>query len=74
MPYVIALKRESRNNAPADWVKRVRAVPGVQLVGPENDLVIRVDATPDGLEQLRAKFGTFCNIEPTIHHKPSTKR
>lgn len=69
--YVIALKRDCRAKAPADWVQLVRSVPGVHLVGSENAPVVRIEATSEAVEQLRDQLGTFCNIEPIILHKPS---
>jgi hypothetical protein len=69
--YLIALKREARGAAPPDWVRTVRSVPGVRLVGDETRTVLRVEATPDALEQIRRQVGPYCHIEPVVPHKPS---
>jgi hypothetical protein len=69
--YLIALKRDARGTAPADWARTVRSVPGVRLVGAETAPVLRVEATPEALEQICRQVGPFCNIEPVIRHQPS---
>jgi hypothetical protein len=69
--YLIALKREARKTAPQDWARRVREVPGVRLIGAETAPVLRVEATPEAIEQVRRQLGACCHIEPVIPHQPS---
>jgi hypothetical protein len=69
--YLIAPKREARGKAPHDWAQRIRSVPGVRLVSPETAPVLRVEATPEALEQLRRQLGECCHIEPAVTHRPS---
>jgi hypothetical protein len=69
--YLIALKRETRGQAPADWARRVRDVPGVRLLGDDKAPVLRVEASPEAVEEIRRHVGPYLNIEPVIAHQKS---
>ncbi len=68
--YVIAVKREMRKTAPANWVDSVISVPGVSLCGDSNPLRIQVNATPEAIREVANKLGHYCHIEPIIEHYP----
>lgn len=66
--YVVALRRESRGHAPADWVQQIGAIDGVSVVG-STDRRAQVTADEAGLAKLRQSFGSEMLIEPVITHR-----
>lgn len=69
--YIVAVKRECRAQAGADWAEALRDVPGVEADVPGGARRARVRATDDGVRRLRERVGTYCHIEPVIEHAPS---
>ena len=69
--YIVAVKRERRDSAPADWVAQVRDIPGVIIRGSANPTRLQVEATDKAAQEIQDRLGTFCHIEAAIAHKPS---
>lgn len=69
--YIVAVKRECRQQAPPDWRQRVRLLQGVKIVGSGDMPRLLVELSPRGLEQLRQVVGPYCHIEKVIMHYPS---
>jgi hypothetical protein len=69
--YVIAVRREARRSISSDWPALLKEVEDLTVVGDDNPNRIVVDASPDAIERLRARLGTFVHIEPLIPHHPS---
>lgn len=69
--YIVAVKRECRQQAPSDWRQRVRRLPEVTIVGSGDMPRLLVEVSPRGLEQLRQAVGPYCHIEKVIMHHPS---
>lgn len=68
--YALALRREARSSAPADWQEQVRAIAGVVTLGVgQGRMLIAVNDA--GLAELRHALGPFLHIEPLIQHSPS---
>jgi hypothetical protein len=65
--YVVALRRERRGHAPADWVQQIGAIDGISVVGSTEHRA-QVTADETGLAQLRQSFGSEMLIEPVIVH------
>ena len=68
--YVIAVKRERREDVTADWSEALRDAPGVEVTGESGGRRVTVRATDDGIDELRSRVGAFCHIEPLIEHEP----
>lgn len=69
--YVVALRREQRATAPADWLERISRISGVQIEGRyENRATIEAD--PAGLAALTQELGWLLLIEPAAerHYPP----
>ena len=75
--YVVAVRRERRDDVAADWVETLRATPGVELLAPAGGaaesrrLRVRVRATTVGEVALRERLGELCHVEPLIAHDAS---
>lgn len=65
--YVVALPREKREDAAADWVQRVNSIDGVSVVGSTSRRA-QVAADDAGIARLRESFGSELLIEPVIPH------
>jgi len=67
--YVIALKRERRQEVSVDWIDRLQGAPGVEITASAGNRRATVRATADGLHELHRRVGAFCHIEPVIEHR-----
>jgi hypothetical protein len=67
--FVIALKRERRNEVPPDWVELVRGTSGVTILGDSNPSRIQVRASPEAIQQLRDRLSENVHIEKVIPHR-----
>lgn len=68
--YVVAWRRASRENAPADWVEQIGAIDGVSMEGSTGHRA-QVIADESGLAQIQRNFGSEMLIEPVISHHPT---
>jgi hypothetical protein len=68
--FVVALRRDARESAPADWIDQVRRTPGVTVVGDANPSRVQIRATTDGIRCLRETL-SFVHIEPIVIHDRS---
>ena len=68
--YVIAVKREKRSDAPADWVDQLKEISEVSIVGKPTTSRILAEASPQAIEKVKNLIGDFCHIEPLIIRKP----
>ncbi len=68
--YVIAVRRDARDRAPADWIERLAAVPGLTVEGAAHPERVQVKANRPALARARVLVGGFCRIEPVIPHRP----
>lgn len=66
--YVVALKREQRENAPENWVEILKETAGVTITGGDEKMgrVLVITATPEGLKALKEKLGEYCHIEEPV--------
>jgi len=69
--YAIAVKREMRSCAPADWMDQLLTIEDLLIVGKASAAGTMVKATPEAIERAKALLGKYCHIEPLIVHKPS---
>ncbi|MEO7653507.1 MAG: hypothetical protein ABIZ80_23865 [Bryobacteraceae bacterium] len=67
--YVIAVRRDARGSAPADWSESLKRIPGLEIRGAGNASRVQVEASPEAIASVRKKLGAFCHIEPAIVHK-----
>ncbi|HJQ59220.1 MAG TPA: hypothetical protein VJ890_20105 [Vineibacter sp.] len=66
---MIALKREARGKAPADWRAELAAIDGLLVKGDPDAPVLRIEATDQAIAEAERRFGAFCNIERPIERK-----
>lgn len=66
--YVIAAKRAKRVEAPANWLDRVRRMPGVTLHGTVAGRA-QVEVPDQTLPDLQRELGDYLHIEPVIVHQ-----
>jgi hypothetical protein len=69
--FVLAIKRDARAAAPADWLDRVRRTPGITVVGDANPSRVQVLATADAIRQLRETMADVLHIERIVTHERS---
>lgn len=66
--YVLALRRDRRRDAPADWIDQVRAVDGVEVETSTNSHRILIKASAPGVERIRQALSDYLHIEELISH------
>jgi hypothetical protein len=66
--YIVALRRDRRDDAPSDWIDLLRQLEGVSVVGASSRRA-QVLADHDGVERLRDAVGPYTHIEPAIEHR-----
>jgi hypothetical protein len=66
--YIVAIRRERRGGAPADWVERLGELEGVSVVGASSGRA-QVAADEEGVQRLRDALGAYAHIEPVIEHR-----
>ena len=72
--FIIAVKRETREHAPSNWIETIRATPGVRILGegrterPAIERRIRIEASATGIAEVRRQFADFCHIEAPVMH------
>jgi hypothetical protein len=67
--YIIAIKRERRGSAPADWKEQIYHTIGVQVLSSHGSRV-QVRATDEAINRFRAHWGDVFHIEKQIAHRP----
>ena len=66
--YVIAVARDQRSTAPADWKLQIQGVQGI-TVQQETPTLLIIDASQPGINEVRQLLGGWCRIEPFIMHE-----
>ena len=66
--YIIAVKREKRAQAPASLAESVQDISGVEIRGSSRSNRLIVEASADGIEEVKKQFGEVCHIERPIEH------
>ena len=65
--FVVAVRRESRDQIRPDWVEFVRHTDGVQnAVGNDRRLVVQ--ASPEAMQHIEGVLGQYLFIERVIAH------
>ena len=71
--YIVAVRRERRDDVADDWIDTLRETPGVEVTatgrGPSARRRVRVRATSSGVATLRERLGALCHIEPSTPHR-----
>jgi hypothetical protein len=67
--YVIAVKRERRQDVPSDWCALVRDTPGVSILGTANPLRVQIRASAEAVRQITSELSEWVYIEKTIQHE-----
>lgn len=69
--YVIAVRREKRQEIDPDWPKKVQAIPGIDIQTSNSSNRMMVLATETAVGLLKKEMGLNLYIEPVIDHKKS---
>jgi hypothetical protein len=65
--YIIAVKREMRDSAPADWHERLHGIEGLHEVG-SSDRRVQVEASEEAIAEVKVRLASWCHIEKMIPH------
>lgn len=65
--YIISPKRERRKHISSDWMKSLRNLKGVEIIG-EGPVRAQIKASPSGVDSLTKLLGGDFHIEPLITH------
>ncbi|MCZ6861837.1 MAG: hypothetical protein O7I42_16435 [Alphaproteobacteria bacterium] len=68
--YLIAVKRHKRDSAPPNWEEMLSDIQGLILKNAGRSRRVRVDATPEAIDEARKRLSDSCHIEPVMHHHP----
>jgi hypothetical protein len=66
--FVLAVKRDRRDDVPDDWVDVVRGTSGLTVMGDADPTRLQVRATADAIEQVRNQLSDYLHIEKLIPH------
>ena len=69
--FVIAVKRECRDDVPPDWVDVVRSTSGVTVLGDASRSRLQVRASEEAISHLRDRLADYFHIEKLIPHQLS---
>ena len=69
--FVIAVKRERREDVPADWIDTVRGTSGVTIIGDASSSRVQVRASAEGVASIRDRLSDYLYIEKVILHHSS---
>ena len=68
--YIIAVKREFRDQVPADWRSTVASISGIHMLGASNAMpAIQIIATPSVAAKVRQELGDRFNVEKAVQHQ-----
>ena len=67
--FVLAVKRERRNEVPPDWLDVVRGTSGVTILGESNPSRVQVTASPEAVQELRDRLSEYIHIERVVPHQ-----
>ncbi len=68
--YLIAVKSHKRDSALPNWEEMLSDIQGLILKNVGRSRRIRVDATPEAIDEARKRLSDICHIEPVMHHHP----
>ena len=66
--YIIAVKREKREEIASNWSEQVNLIPGIEVQSTSSSNRMMVLATETGIGLLKKKMGLSLYIEPAIDH------
>ncbi len=67
--YLIAFRREFREQTEPEWEKLLAGITGLEVKNPGARRRVRVEATPEALSEIRERLANRCHIEPVIRHR-----
>ena len=67
--YVISLRRDRRDQAPAGWIDCLRDIAGLTVHETASPRMVVVEATEDAVTEARQRVGEFCHVELEVRHK-----
>ena len=67
--YVVAVKREQRENAAEDWFEPALAIRELRVLSPTKGARVIVEGNDATISRLRAILSPICHIEEVIEHR-----
>ena len=67
--YVVALRREKREDVPGDWFTPLLACKQLKILSPVTGRRIIVEGDERTVARLRKVMSPICHIEETIQHQ-----
>lgn len=67
--YVVAVRRDRRDDVPADWIERVRDCEEVVVQQPVTARRILIKASARGVDAIRQSLSTYLHVEELIPHE-----
>ena len=68
--YIVAVKREQRENATEDWFKPALGIKELNVLSPIDGPRVIVEGTEATISRLRAMLSPICHIEEIVEHRP----
>ena len=72
-PYLLAVRRESKQDVPDNWIELVKELPGVDVDESVSKRRVLIHTDPDALKSVIDRFGQYCYVEPIIRFHKSQK-
>jgi hypothetical protein len=66
--YIIAVRRDHREDVPADWVRLLTEVEGVSVLGSSHKRA-QILANDFAIQRVRLSLGSYLRIEPVVTHQ-----
>jgi hypothetical protein len=67
--YIIAVKRDQRDKAPASLAEPLQDIEGLEICGDARRSRLMVEASAEAIEEVKQRLGEICYIELTIEHR-----
>jgi hypothetical protein len=70
--YIIAVKRERRGSAPADWKEQIGHKSGIEVLSSSGPR-LQVRASGESIDRIRPDYGDLLHIEKQIVHRSNPR-
>jgi hypothetical protein len=67
--FVVAVKRQHKNDVPRDWVETVRSIDGVVVQEPVTPQRMLVKASSAAIARVRQRMSEYLLVEELIEHE-----
>jgi hypothetical protein len=70
--YIVSVKRNQRAAAPTNLADAIEPIEGVEIISASTPSQVQIEASDEGVKQVRESLGGCCHIESIIPHHTST--